>query len=221
MNLLLRTFSNSSPLISKRKPAQLFHLTFTSLHDWPHRPCPALSVTPWAPWGSFLSRLPLAIPTSTSSLGSCFSSLLLLSMQNPHAYSRPTLLSSEGSPDHCNPPSVPDLYTSKPPGLPCHWMMIPLAQRSDFTASPPPGLRRFTTHLLVRKASFKINYQTRTQGFFSLKGELKDLFEDTFSFKNVQDPSLGLPLKARKIQFLFKKQRFHFYGSNLVLRVDT
>ena len=93
-------------------------MSFTSHHDWPHPPCPALSFTPCVPWGPFLSRLPLAILTSTSSLGSYFSSLLLLSMQNPHAYSTPTLFSSEGFPDHCNPPSFPDLYTSTPPRTP-------------------------------------------------------------------------------------------------------
>lgn len=98
-----------------RNPAQLFHLSFTSLHDWPHPPCPALSFTPCVPWSPFLSRLPLTILTCTSSLGSCFSLLLLLSMQNPHSYSRPTLFSSEGFPDHCNPPSFPDLYTSTHP----------------------------------------------------------------------------------------------------------
>ena len=114
---LLRTFSDSSPPISKRNPAQRFRLTFTRLGGRPHPPRPTLSVSPSTLWAPFPSPPSPAILTSISSLGSCFSSLLLLSMQNQCAYSRPTLLVSEGFPDYCRPP-FPAPGTSTPPFTP-------------------------------------------------------------------------------------------------------
>lgn len=75
---------------------------------------------PWAPplCGPRFPALPLRTyspPPQASAL--CFSSLLLLSMQNQCVYSRPTLLVSEGFPDYCRPP-FPAPNTSTPPFTP-------------------------------------------------------------------------------------------------------
>lgn len=145
IQFLLRTFSTLS-WFKKFCPALPFELQAqTALPS-----VSGLVLIPVSPWSPFLVSS-LTILTCTSSLGSCFS-LLLLSMQNPWCLFASTLFSSGWLPRPLQLlfPQIVHLTHPQTPGLPFHWgTMIPFGSEIRLTALdvPPAGLRSYSQHI--------------------------------------------------------------------------